>query len=110
MQASEYQKKVLSTASPMITKDKNSMFLNGALGMCGESGEVADIIKKHTFQGHDLATDKIREEAGDVLWYIAIICEALDITIEELMDDNIRKLSARYPGGFSVDKSVNRKG
>ncbi len=86
------------------------MFLNGALGMCGESGEVADIIKKHTFQGHDLKVDKIREEAGDVLWYIAIICEALGITIEDLMEDNIRKLSARYPGGFSVDKSVNREG
>lgn len=86
------------------------MFLNGALGMCGESGEVADIIKKHIFQGHDLKVDKIREEAGDVLWYIAIICEALGITIEDLMEDNIRKLSARYPGGFSVDKSVNREG
>lgn len=86
------------------------MFLNGALGMCGESGEVADIIKKHTFQGHDLKVDKIREEAGDVLWYIAIICEALGITIEDLMEDNIKKLSARYPGGFSVDKSVNREG
>ena len=85
------------------------MFLNGALGMCGESGEVADIIKKHTFQGHDLKVDKIREEAGDVLWYIAIVCEALEITIEDLMEDNIRKLSARYPGGFSVDKSVNRE-
>lgn len=76
--------------------------------MCGESGEVADIIKKHTFQGHDLKVDKIREETGDVLWYIAIMCEALGTTIEDLMEDNIRKLSARYPGGFSVDKSVNR--
>lgn len=109
MTAQEYQKKVLSTASSAITESKKSMMLNGALGMCGESGEVADIIKKHMFQGHDLKADKVREECGDVLWYIAVICEALDTDIETLMCENIKKLEARYPGGFSVDKSVNRK-
>lgn len=109
MNAKTYQEKVLSTASAAITESKNSMLLNGALGMCGESGEVADIIKKHLFQGHALKTDKIREEMGDVLWYIAVMCEALDVTIEVLMNENIAKLEARYPGGFSAEKSINRK-
>ena len=82
-------------------------------GLCSESGEANDIVKKLKFHGKDY-TPEIREhlikELGDVAWYFAQACLALDISIEEVMIQNIKKLESRYPGGkFSIEKSENRK-
>lgn len=82
-------------------------------GLCSESGEANDIVKKIKFHGKDY-TPEIREhlikELGDVAWYFAQACLALDISIEEVMIQNIEKLESRYPGGkFSIEKSENRK-
>ena len=82
-------------------------------GLCSESGEANDIVKKLKFHGKDY-TPEIREhlikELGDVAWYFAQACLALDISIEEVMIQNIEKLESRYPGGkFSIEKSENRK-
>lgn len=71
MTANEYQKAALRTAD--MNYSEYSMIMNGALGLCGEAGEVADIIKKATFQGHPLDAEHIAEELGDVAWYLAII-------------------------------------
>ena len=71
MTGNEYQGAALRTASGM-NYDHHGMIINGALGLCGESGEVADIIKKATFQGHQLDKEHIAEELGDVAWYLAI--------------------------------------
>lgn len=68
MTGNEYQGAALRTASGM-NYDHHGMIINGALGLCGESGEVADIIKKATFQGHQLDKEHIAEELGDVAWY-----------------------------------------
>ena len=91
------------------TKTKSDKIGNGLMGMNGESGEAIDILKKHLYQGHELDRDKIIEEAGDVLWYIAETCTGLGISMEELARKNIGKLVERYPDGFDVDKSLNRE-
>lgn len=106
MKVNEYQQAALRTASSMKPED---LILNGALGLCGESGEVADVVKKHKFQGHDLDKQKIIKELGDVCWYIAITAEGLGVDLETVMQLNINKLRYRYPEGFEADKSINRK-
>lgn len=83
--------------------------LNGALGLTGEAGEVADIIKKYIFHGHKLDRDEIVKELGDVLWYVALLCETIGVSIDDVMVKNINKLEARYPDGFSSEKSRNRE-
>lgn len=82
--------------------------LNGALGLTGEAGEVADMIKKHIFHGHDLTPEDLVKELGDVCWYLALISHACGISIEHIMEQNIEKLRKRYPDGFSTEKSINR--
>ena len=82
--------------------------LNGALGLTGEAGEVADMIKKHIFHGHDLTPEDLVKELGDVCWYLALISHACGISIEHIMEQNIEKLKKRYPDGFSTEKSINR--
>lgn len=81
----------------------------GTLGMCGESGEVADYLKKYIFHEHPLDLEIVKKELGDVLWYIALCCDAINISIDEIMQINIDKLKKRYPDGFSKEASINRK-
>lgn len=78
------------------------------LGLAGESGEVADIIKKHVGHGHVLDEQSLKKELGDVLWYISNICTLLDISLEDIALANIEKLRNRYPNGFSTENSINR--
>lgn len=82
--------------------------INGALGLTGEAGEVADIIKKHVFHGHDMDKDEIIKELGDVCWYVALLSYAIDIPLEDILQKNIDKLKRRYPEGFSEENSINR--
>lgn len=82
--------------------------LNGALGLTGEAGEVADMIKKHIFHGHDLNLDDFIKELGDCAWYLALLCTAIDISLEDVLILNIEKLKRRYPEGFSSEASINR--
>lgn len=83
--------------------------LNGALGLTGEAGEVGDIIKKHIFHGHDLDREALYKELGDVCWYLALLCESLNISIRDVVKMNIDKLMKRYPKGFSESASINRE-
>lgn len=83
--------------------------LNGALGLTGEAGEVADSIKKTIFHGHKMDYDGLVKELGDVCWYLALLCHAIDVPLEEVMTRNIEKLKKRYPEGFSESASINRK-
>lgn len=87
--------------------DPGELF-NGALGLTGEAGEVADMIKKHIFHGHDLDRDALIKELGDVCWYIALLCTAINVDMSEVMSRNIEKLKNRYPEGFSESASINR--
>lgn len=105
MKINEYQKLCMRTANFM---DSSKLIINGAMGLCGEAGEVIDLIKKWVFQGHELYKEDVEEELGDALWYAAILCEGIGTTMEEVMQKNIGKLKRRYPDGFEVERSVNR--
>jgi NTP pyrophosphatase (non-canonical NTP hydrolase) len=86
--------------------------LTASVGLSGESGEFSDIVKKVVFQGKEIDDDVVkhlRSELGDIMWYVAQGCLALDTTIEELIDINVAKLESRYPGGFSMFRSENRR-
>lgn len=79
-----------------------------ALGLTGEAGEVADIIKKHVGHGHPLDRTKLARELGDVLWYVAVLARDAGLSLEEVAAVNVAKLRARYPDGFSRAESINR--
>lgn len=106
MKINEYQKLALRTAS---TLEPDKLVLNGALGLNGESGEVADHIKKHLFQGHELKKEHLAKELGDICWYIAIMAEGLGYSLEEVMQMNVDKLMKRYPNGFEAERSLHRE-
>jgi NTP pyrophosphatase (non-canonical NTP hydrolase) len=80
------------------------------MGLNGEAGECIDIFKKYFYQGHELDKEKLIDELGDVLWYIAETCTGIGVTMEEVAKRNIEKLRKRYPDGFEVERSVNRDG
>ena len=83
------------------------------VGLAAESGEFLEIVKKMVFQGKPWNSDNREHliiELGDVMWYVAQACMALDISFDDVVRGNVKKLEKRYPGGsFSVDKSENRK-
>lgn len=91
----EYQKIAVSMAAS-VTNSKIDI-ATFALGLTGESGEIADIIKKHVAQGHDLNVEKIKLECGDVLWYLAVLTHVLEIPLQDVLQANIDKLTKRYP-------------
>ena len=107
MTVNEYQKLAMTTLNNDL--DKKEILTNSVMGLCGESGEACDIIKKHLFHGHKLDRDALIKELGDVAWYLAEAATALDIPLEEVFERNIEKLKKRYPEGFSSEKSINRK-
>ena len=87
--------------------------LTAALGLTAESGEFTEVVKKIILQGKPYNEDNVfhmKRELGDICWYIAQACMALDTTFDEIIEMNVDKLKARYPGGeFDVHKSENRK-
>ena len=87
--------------------------LTGAVGICAEGGEFMEIVKKIIFQGKPYNQDNIHHmkiELGDVMWYVAQCCMALDISLDDICDMNIEKLGKRYPAGqFDTYYSENRK-
>lgn len=107
MTINEYQKLAMTTLNPKL--DKKDVLINGVMGLCGESGEAIDIVKKHLAQGHELDREHLIKELGDVAWYLAETATALDVTLEEVLSQNIDKLRNRYPEGFEVEKSVKRE-
>ena len=86
--------------------------LTAAVGMSAEAGEFTEIIKKIIFQGKPVNEENLfhlKRELGDIMWYVAQACMGLDISLDEVMEMNVDKLKARYPGGeFDVHHSENR--
>ena len=97
----------MRTKNPELSKEQ--ILINSAMGLCGEAGEFIDSIKKWYAHGHELDREHLIKELGDVAWYLAEAAEALDITLEEVLEKNIDKLRKRYPEGFSEENSKNRK-
>ena len=106
MTINEYQKLALTTLNPAL--NKKDVLINGVMGLCGDSGEAIDIVKKWLAQGHELDKDKLAKELGDICWYLAETATALDLSLEDIMAANIEKLKKRYPDGFDADRSINR--
>ena len=106
MEANEYQKLAMTTLNPGLAKQ--DVLVNAVMGLCGESGEAIDIVKKHLHQGHELDREKLLKELGDIAWYLAEAAYALDTPLDRILEANIDKLRARYPEGFSADRSIHR--
>ena len=107
MQVNEYQKAAMATLNPAL--DKKDVLINSVMGLCGESGEAIDIVKKWLMQGHELDKEHLVRELGDVAWYLAEATTALDIPLETVFQGNLDKLWQRFPNGFDTGASVNRK-
>ena len=107
MTPNEYQKLAMRTSNKELSSAMH--LVNGALGLCGESGEVADIVKKFWMQGHNLDQNHIAKELGDCLWYVAETATAIGYDLETIMQMNIDKLMRRYPEGFSAERSQHRE-
>ena len=106
MTVNEYQRLAMSTLNPAL--DRKEVLINSVMGLCGESGEAIDIVKKWLAQGHELDKVRLAKELGDVAWYLAEAATALDIPLEEIFQGNLDKLKKRYPEGFDARKSMTR--
>ena len=107
MTINEYQKLAMTTLNPELSK--KDVLINGVMGLCGESGEAIDLMKKHLFQGHDLDREKLIKELGDVAWYLAEAATGLGMKLSDVMQRNLDKLHARYPKGFDTNRSQHRE-
>lgn len=106
MTPNEYQKLAMSTLNPALSQ--KDVLINAVMGLCGESGEAIDIVKKHLHQGHNLDREKLIKELGDIAWYLAEAATALDTNLETILIQNIEKLKDRYPQGFAAERSIYR--
>lgn len=115
MQNKEYQESALRTESnnfetigSRLMQGEIIRLLHAGMGMDTEAGEFTDQLKKHIFYGKPLDEVNLSEEIGDMLWYIAIAADALNIDISQIMQTNIDKLKARYPEKFTEYDAQNR--
>lgn len=106
MNINEYQALAMRTLNKEL--DKKDILINAVMGLCGESGEAIDIVKKHISHGHELNREALIKELGDIAWYLAEASTALDIPLEEVLQRNIEKLKSRYPEGFDSMRSIHR--
>ena len=88
--------------------DGERRLMVAALGLAGESGEFANLVKKLTAHGHDISAETLGDELGDVLWYIAEAASACGLSLDEIARQNVEKLRKRYPDGFDQERSINR--
>ena len=103
MQVNEYQTLAMTTLNPQLSKKE--VLINSVMGLCGESGEAIDIVKKWMAHGHELDKKHLAKELGDIAWYLAETATALDMDLEDILQANIDKLKKRYPEGFSSERS-----
>lgn len=115
MEATEYVANALKTEATdnipifiRLMEKSNIRLLHGAMGLETEVGEIMDALKKHIFYGKPLDRVNLAEEMGDVFWYLAIMSDALGVTLESVMEKNIEKLRARYGDKFTEHRAINR--
>ena len=107
MQLNEYQKLAMTTLNKDLSQ--KDVLINSVMGLCGESGEAIDIVKKWLAQGHELDKEHLAKELGDIAWYLAEAATALDMSLEGICQANIDKLKKRYPQGFDSQRSLTRE-
>lgn len=106
MEINEYQTLAMTTLNPALSQ--KDILINSVMGLCGESGEAIDIVKKWLAQGHQLDKEHLAKELGDIAWYLAEAATALDLNLEDILEANIEKLKKRYPEGFDIHRSLER--
>lgn len=106
MKIEEYQRQ--SQRTMPINFIKEDLIKNMCFGLGGETGEVLDIFKKYFYQGHNLDRNMVIDELGDIMFYMVNLCSLLDISMINVLENNIEKLNKRYPKGFEVERSINR--
>lgn len=107
MTTDEYIVNVKRTESPNF-QPVDSRLLHGAIGCCTEAGELLDAVKKALFYNRRMDETNLKEEVGDLLWYIALVIDSQGWTFEDVMDRNIQKLRIRYPEQFSEQAEQDR--
>ena len=106
MEINEYQTLAMTTLNPALSQ--KDVLINSVMGLCGESGEAIDIVKKWLAQGHQLDKEHLAKELGDIAWYLDEAATALDLNLEDILEANIEKLKKRYPEGFDIHRSLER--
>ena len=106
MNINDYQALAMTTLNPALSRKE--VLINIVMGLCGESGEAIDIVKKWLAQGHELDKEHLAKELGDIAWYLAEAATALDIPLEDILQANLDKLKKRYPEGFETRRSLTR--
>ena len=106
MEINDYQKLALKTLNKNL--DKKEILINSVMGLCGESGEAIDLVKKHLYQGHELNKELFAKELGDIAWYLAEAAHTINMDLDDIFKMNIEKLEKRYPNGFNQNNSINR--
>ena len=102
----EYQS--LANRSAGAGGDGEKRLIVSALGLAGEAGEFANLVKKMTAHGHPFDKISLEDELGDVLWYLAEAATSAGLNLGEIANQNVQKLIKRYPDGFSKENSINR--
>ena len=115
MNSKDYIKNAIRTESTDFTamderlgQDGTKRLLHAGIGMATEAGEFLDSLKKHIFYGKELDRVNLKEEMGDLFWYLAIACDELGVEFEPLMETNIAKLKARYGEKFTEERAEKR--
>lgn len=115
MNPKEYVENILKTESVDFDEIRSRMFHvwnirldHASDGLCTEAGEFKDALKKFKFYGRDIDRTNLIEELGDILWYVGIACDVMNVSLEEVMEKNIAKLKARYGEKFSEECAENR--
>ena len=106
MEVNEYQKLAITTLNPALSR--KDVLINSVMGLCGESGEAIDIVKKWLAQGHELDKEHLAKELGDIAWYLAEAATALDLPLDQILQANLDKLKKRYHEGFDAQRSLAR--
>lgn len=107
MELNIYMEKAQRTSNKNLSQKDH--LLNGLLGLAGETGECCDIVKKSLFQDHREYEEKLMDELGDIMWYVAETAAAIGFTLDQVAEHNLQKLRSRYPEGFDPEKSLHRE-
>lgn len=106
MNFDDYETAASRTKNPKLS-DRERL-LDAAAGLAEESGEILGLVRKHLFQSHPLDRDKLQKELGDALWCLAMTAQSAGLSLEQVAAANVAKLRARYPEGYSDDRSADR--
>lgn len=99
---------LVESEKTLIDKGKMENILHGCIGASTEAGELLDAYKKVHFYSKPLDVINVKEEIGDIMWYVAILCRELDLNMEDILNTNINKLRARFPNKFTSHDALNR--